>query len=53
MSFFGIQPDRRPVFGDRNDPDYQRALRALREGVVHRDQPGVRELLNQTKSQAE
>ena len=48
-----VQPDRRPVFGDRNDPDYQRALRALREGVVRRDQPGVRELLNQTKSQAE
>jgi hypothetical protein len=48
-----VQQDRRPVFGDRNDPDYQRALRALREGVVRRDQPGVRELLSQTKSQAE
>jgi mono/diheme cytochrome c family protein len=45
-----VHQDKRPVFGDRDDPDYKRALEALRGGVVHRDQPGVYELLRQTET---
>jgi hypothetical protein len=37
------------VFKDRNDMDYQRMLKALSEGVVHRAQPGVAELLRELK----
>ena len=37
------------VFKDKGDPDYQRMREALSEGVVHRDQPGVAELLRAAK----
>jgi hypothetical protein len=40
-----VQRDGRPVFADRQDADYGAALRALSEGVVRREQPGVRDLL--------
>jgi hypothetical protein len=36
-----------PIFRDKKDPDYWRILKTLTDGVVHRDQPGVRELLQQ------
>jgi len=42
----------RPVLADKNDPDYRRALKALTEGVVHRDQPGAKDLLKQRKPTA-
>jgi len=36
--------DDKPVFSSTNDPDYQRILSALKR-VQHRDEPGVKELL--------
>jgi len=41
------------VFRDSSDQDYQRILSALAGGVVLRDQPGVKELLEQRQAHAE
>jgi len=40
-----VSADGEPVFRDKKDLDYGRILKALSDGAVHRDQPGVRELL--------
>ena len=42
-----VPADGEPIFHDKNDPDYGRMLKALIDGVVRRDQPGVRELLQE------
>jgi len=47
-----VSKDAKPVFADKNDADYKLILKALTEGVVHRAQPGVKELLKQRKPQA-
>jgi len=44
--------DGKDVFGDKSDPDYKRMLRALTDGVVRRDQPGVKELLKRSDAAA-
>jgi NAD(P)-dependent dehydrogenase (short-subunit alcohol dehydrogenase family) len=41
--------DGAPVFTGKDDPDYRRIHRALTEGVIVRDQPGVREILAKRK----
>ena len=38
----------KPVFNNTNDPDYQKLLSALK-CVQHRDEPGVKELLEKKK----
>ena len=47
-----VGKDGKPVFENKNDADYKLILKALAEGVVHRDQPGVKELLKQRKADA-
>ena len=44
--------DGKGVFEDANDVDYKRIIKALTEGVVLRDQPGVKELLKRRKDLA-
>ena len=39
-----------PVFGDTNDPDYQKMLAALK-CVQRREEPGVKELLQKRQNQ--
>ena len=40
-----VGKDGKPIFADKNDADYKLILKALADGVVNRDQPGVKELL--------
>jgi len=42
-----VGADGGPVFRDKSDEAYVRMRAALAEGVIHRDQPGVRALLQQ------
>ena len=42
-----------PVFRGEDDPDYQRIHRTLAEGVIFRDQPGVKELLTQREGRSQ
>jgi len=45
--------DGKPIFPNKNDADYKSILKSLTEGVIRRDQPGVKELLRQKKAQAQ
>ena len=45
--------DGKPVFANKNDADYKLILKALADGVVHRAEPGVKELLKRGKPHTE
>ena len=47
-----VDKNGKPAFEDKNDADYGRILKALTDGVVLRQQPGVKEILGQRKVQA-
>jgi len=48
-----VGKDGKPIFENKNDADYKLIQKALTEGIVLRDQPGVKELLRQRKAQVQ